>query len=89
VCGLPEALSATETRAVRAPNAAGVNVTAMLHVAPAKSGVAVRQSFPLAGVASRKSPAFAPVIVTLVIVREPVPLFVRVEVFCVLAMFSR
>jgi hypothetical protein len=35
VCGLPAALSATEIEAVRVPEAAGVNVTLMVQLAPA------------------------------------------------------
>src|SRR5579863_8982197 len=52
VCGLPVALSATDTVALRAPNALGVNVAAIVQFPPAATVPMVRQSVPLAGVAS-------------------------------------
>src|SRR5579863_3108032 len=52
VCGLPVALSATDTVALRAPSALGVNVAARVQVEPAATVPIVRQSVPLAGVAS-------------------------------------
>ena len=55
VCGLPTALSDTDTVALREPVAEGVNVTAMLQVPPAATVLTVRQSVPLAGVANAKS----------------------------------
>jgi hypothetical protein len=88
VCGLPVALSTTEIVAVRPPSAVGVNVAAILHVPPTATVPAVRQSVPLPGVANAKSPEFVPVNVTLVIVRGPVPLFVKVDVFCALVVFN-
>ncbi len=83
-CGLPLALSVTFTVAVRFPDADGVNVAAIVQVAPAANVVVVRQSVspePV-GVTSRKSPGLPVVlsIATLVIVSCPVPEFVKVEV---------
>jgi hypothetical protein len=85
VCGLPAALSATDTVAAREPVATGVNVKAMLHVPLAAIVPTVRQSVPLAGATSAKSPGLVPVIVTPVIVTELEPLLVSVEVRAALA----
>lgn len=82
VCGLPVALSATETVAVRAPVALGVNVTAIVHVPLAATDPTPTQFVPLEGATSAKSPAFVPVIVTLVIESEDVALFVSTELIC-------
>jgi hypothetical protein len=71
VCGLPAALSATLTFAVRVPEAVGVNVTLMEQDAPAATD-------PPQVLVSEKSPAFAPVMLTLVTVNVAVPLLVRV-----------
>jgi len=70
-CGLPVALSATLTFAVRAPVAVGLNVTLIVQFAFAAR---------LAGhvLVCEKSPGFAPVIETLVIVRAAVPVLARV-----------
>src|ERR1700681_4733029 len=89
VCGLPEALSATDTVALRLPSAVGVNVAAIVHVPPAATVPTVRQSVPLPGVASAKSPEFVPANVTLVIVSVVAPLFVSVDVICVVDVFNR
>jgi hypothetical protein len=82
VWGLPEALSTTDTVAPRLPNVAGVNVTATVQVPPNARETTVRQSGPLTGVTKAKSAGFAPVKVTLVMARVPVPEFVNVEVDC-------
>jgi hypothetical protein len=80
VCGLPEALSAIDTVALRLPVAVGVNVAAIVHVPSAATVPIVRQSLPLVGVTRAKSPGFVPVKVTLVIVNGPVPELVNVDV---------
>ena len=89
VWGLPEALSVTETVALRLPRAEGVKVAAMVQVAPAGTVPTVRQSVPLAGVTRAKSVELVPPSVTMVIVRVPVPEFVNVEVICALGVFKR
>jgi hypothetical protein len=75
-CGLPVALSAMLTLAARAPVAVGLNVTLIAQFAFAAS---------VAGLTGHvfvcaKSPAFAPVMLTPVIVRAAVPVFVNVTV---------
>lgn len=89
VCGLPVALSATDTVAARPPVAVGVKVAAMTQVPPdaATLGI-VRQSVPLAGVTSLKSPGFVPVMVTPEIVSAAAPVLVSVEVICALGVLS-
>lgn len=90
VCGLPDALSTTDTVALRrTPVVAGVNVAAITHVPPDANDTTVRQSVPLNGVTNAKSVEFVPVNVTLEIVRVPVPEFVNVEVDCGLGVFKR
>ena len=74
VCGLPLALSVTETEAVRAVADVGLKVTLMVQFAAAARVV------PHVLVCA-KSPGLAPVIVTAVIVRVANPLLVRV-MFC-------
>ena len=66
VCGLPAALSATLSDAERDPVAEGVNVRTRLHVPP--TGRVPGQKF-----VRPKSPAFAPVRVTLEMVSVAVP----------------
>ena len=85
VCGLPEALSATVIVALLPPNAVGVNVTAIVQLPAAANVPTVRQSVPLAGATSAKSPGFVPINVTLVIVSVPVPEFVSTVVIGPLA----
>ena len=77
VCGLPVALSATLTDALRAPTAAGANFTLMVHVAAAASEaphVCVWE----------KSAAFVPAIVIDVMVIAAVPVFLSVNTFAAL-----
>ena len=70
-CGLPAALSAIETEALRDPEAVGVNVTLMAQLAPAAR--VLPQVFVCA-----KSPAFAPVMLMLLMVSSAEPLLVSV-----------
>jgi len=70
-CGLPVALSETETAPVRVPAAVGLKVTLMVQLAPFACDVP--QLF-----VCEKSPAFAPVIVILEIVSVPLPVLNRV-----------
>jgi len=74
VCGLPGALSAMVTAALRDPAAAGVNVTLMLQGVP---GVRLVPHV----LVSIKSLLFAPVTLTLVMFKLAVPLLVRVTDF--------
>ncbi len=87
VCGLPVALSATETVALRPPVAVGVNVAAILQVPPAATDPISRQSATPGpfGATSWKSPGFVPVSVTLVIVTADDALLVSTVVICALA----
>lgn len=71
VCGLPLALSATETEALRAVADVGVKVTLMVQFAPAAR--VVPHVFVCA-----KSPGLVPVIDTLVIVKVAFPVLDRV-----------
>jgi hypothetical protein len=71
VWGLPTALSATMTAAVRVPAAAGLKVTLMVQLAPAAT--LAPQLLVWA-----KSLAFAPETATLVTFRSPLPVLVRV-----------
>ncbi|HMC60700.1 MAG TPA: hypothetical protein VKJ01_16035 [Candidatus Solibacter sp.] len=71
VCGLPAALSATETLAARVPEAVGVNVTLMLQLAAAASEAP--QVFICV-----KSPGLVPLIVMLVMVSAAVPVLLSV-----------
>lgn len=89
VCGLPTALSATDTVALRGPVAEGANVTAMVQVAPTATVPVVRQSVPLAGVANAKSAGFVPVKVTPVIVSDVAALLVSTEVIWPLVVPTR
>jgi len=81
VCGLPGALSVTETAALLDPVADGRNVTLIVQLAPAAKldpHVVVRE----------KSPALVPVTVMLLIVMLEFPVFVRVVLRAVLVMFT-
>ena len=71
VCGLPAALSAMLTEAVRLPMAAGVNVTLMVQFPPADT----EEPHVLV---TAKSPGSAPVVPILLIVKLPLPVLVRV-----------
>lgn len=73
VCGLPAALSATLTLALRAPAAVGVNVTLMPQLLPAVN-------VPPHVVVRVKSPGLLPVMVMLEIVSVAPPVFVSVMV---------
>ena len=70
-CGLPEALSATESVAERGPFATGVKVTPMEQLAPAAR--LVPQLFDW-----RKSPGFVPARAMLEITNDALPTFVNV-----------
>ncbi len=73
LCGLPEALSAKLSEALRLPGAAGVKVTLTVQVLFGVTVAPVQESALLV-----KSPAFVPAIVAVERVRFPVPLLVRV-----------
>ena len=88
VCGLPEALSATETVALRPLRAEGVKVAAITQVPPAIIVPAVRQSVPLDGVTSVKSPMFVPVMAIAEMDSDAEPLLVSVEVIFPLGVLS-
>jgi hypothetical protein len=76
-CGLPGALSATDTEAVLVPVAAGLNVTLMVQFFPANT-------LDPQVLVSAKSAEFVPVIVMLVMVSVVVPILLRVTVCAVL-----
>src|ERR1700674_5902832 len=82
VCGLPVALSVTFTVAVRAPFAVGVNVAAMVQLAPAATVLTVRQSVtPVAVGTSKRSPELPVVVSRATFVIDSVePLLVKTEV---------
>lgn len=71
VCGLPAALSAIKTEAEWAPAVDGANVTRMVHNAPAVTDEPHVFVW-------LKSPAFAPVIVTLLTLSAAPPVLVKV-----------
>jgi hypothetical protein len=71
VCGLPDALSLTETVACREPEAIGVNVTLIVQL------VASASELPQLFV-WEKSPGFAPVMVILVMVKVALPVLLSV-----------
>jgi hypothetical protein len=73
VCGLPVALSATESVALRAPAAWGENVTLIVQVVPGAR--LVPQLF-----VCKKSPLFIPVTIIDVTVSVVVPMLVRIAV---------
>ena len=79
LCGLPDALSVTDSEALRAPVAVGLNVMLIVQFAPA----ATLEPHVLV---SAKSPLFAPVMAMPepLIVNAAVPVFVRVTVCAVL-----
>jgi hypothetical protein len=80
-CGLPGALSETETSAERLPGATGSKVTVMVQLAPAfKPDPHVLLWL--------KSPAFEPPMLMLVMVNPVTPLFVRVTASPGLALFT-
>ncbi len=66
VCGLPVALSVTATAAVRIPEAAGVNVTLIVQLAPAATDVPQV-------LLSAKSPPLVPVMAILVMLKDALP----------------
>src|SRR5579864_8590629 len=70
-CGLPEALSATLSAAVRVPEAVGLNVASMLQLASAANELPQL-------LLSAKSPALVPVIEMLLIANVVVPTSVSV-----------
>jgi len=73
-CGLPLALSVTDSDAVRAPVAEGLNNITMLQLAPAASEL-------VQVLVSGKSPLLVPVIAIEAIVSVALPEFLRVTVF--------
>jgi hypothetical protein len=83
VWGLPDALSLTETAALRAPLVVGLKVTLIvqLRLTPNVDG----ESGQL--LVCAKSPAFVPVIAIELIVKAAVPLLVSVIVCAVLVVF--
>jgi len=83
------ALSATDTVALRPPSTVGVNVAAIVQLAPAATVPTVRQSVPLAGVANAKSAAFVPPNVTLEMASDPEPELVKTDVICAAVVFKR
>jgi hypothetical protein len=83
VCGLPLALSAILSEALRLPIGMGVNVTLTVQALLGVTVAPVQASVLLA-----KSLAFAPPTVTVEMVRLAVPVLVRVSVWAVLAVFK-
>jgi hypothetical protein len=81
VCGLPVALSATDSDALRAPVAAGLKVTLMVQFAPAAKLV------PQVLVCA-KSAGFVPVNEMLLIANAAVPVFESVTVFAALVVLT-
>src|SRR5208282_1140618 len=81
LCGLPLALSAILTEAVRLPSAAGLNVTLKVQLPPFAATELPQVLF----VRGEKSPLLAPVTEMLVMDRVTLPLFVRVTVCDALA----
>jgi len=79
-CGLPEALSAIENEAERAPEAAGVKVAPSVQLFVGASTVVPVHVVPDIA----KSPMFVPVIDTPVIFRLALPLFVSVALIAAL-----
>ena len=71
VCGLPEALSVIVTEAVRVPGAVGAKVTLRVQLAPVATEVPQVLTW-------LKSPVFAPVKATLLMLRAALPVFVSV-----------
>src|SRR2546427_414264 len=88
-CGLPGASSVMVTVAVRAPVAAGVNVTVKAQLADAATGPPARGHGATPEPATAKSPGFEPARAMLVMLRLAVPLLVRVTVCAVLVALSR
>ena len=82
ICVVGVALSVIVMVAVRLPVAVGVNVAATLQLALATRVLTVRQSVPLDGVASAKSPAFVPPRRMLEILSVAFPVFVKVTTCC-------
>ena len=78
LCGLPAALSATLTEALREPVAWGVNVTLMVQFAPVAT--LVPHVF-----VWLKSPLLAPATVILLIVSDALPVLVSVTACALLA----
>ncbi len=76
LCGLPEALSATERLAVRVPVAEGVKVPEMVQLAPAASVLGLTGQV----LVCAKSAALVPVRLMPVIESAAVPVLVRVTV---------
>jgi hypothetical protein len=77
VCGLPEALSATEIEALRGPGAPGANVTLIVQLAPAASVLELSGQV----LVWPKSALFVPVTPILVMVIGAFPLLERVIVW--------
>src|SRR2546426_149727 len=77
-CGLLAASSVMVTVAVRAPVAAGVNVSFNDQAAAEISALPLRDALPIFPAAMAKSPGFKPARAMLVMLRVAVPLLVRV-----------
>src|SRR3989441_1133639 len=88
-CGLPGASSVMVTVAVRAPVAAGVNVTVKAQLADAATGPPARGHGATPEPATAKSPGFEPARAMLVMLRVAVPLLVRVTVCAGLVVLRR
>src|SRR2546422_668069 len=88
-CGLPGASSVMVTVAVRAPVAAGVNVTVKAQLADAATGPPARGHGATPEPATAKSPAFEPARAMLVTLRLAVPLLVRVTACAGLLLLRR
>jgi hypothetical protein len=80
VCGLPDALSVTESVATREPVADGVKVTLIVQFAPAPNVVPQV-------VVRAKSLAFVPVMLMLLIIMLALPLFESVTARTALVVF--
>src|SRR5271155_4711338 len=88
ICGLPVALSAIFSVAVRAPFACGANSTLIVQLAPAASVPVALHPAPDEGSGTAKSPAFAPLTVKLVKFTGPVLVFITVTLIAALVVVS-
>src|SRR5271155_1789207 len=88
ICGLPVALSAIFSVAVRAPFACGANSTLIVQLAPAASVPVALHPALDEGSGTEKSPAFAPLTVKLVKFTGPVLVFITVTLIAALVVVS-
>src|SRR5437016_6091171 len=84
ICGLPPALSVSDSVPVRAPEAVGVKVTLMVQFAPAAKVPALHDALPISVLVAAKSPEAA----NELIVKAAVPVFVSVTVIGALVVAS-